>query len=156
MWAERRAITEGLCQKWPPRKLWPQREIERARNTVKMEFQWVSDRLRACNLVKINKSFFVVVFFFRFFFRFISIYFTNPIPLHIFSLFQCLASLQSLPQLWCVWVCAASICEMCVCIMVADGLRSFRIDNIYRLKWESSIFTRLLSEAGPNFIIPNY
>lgn len=154
--AQRGEPLQRGCVKNDPRENCDPREKSREQG---IQLKWNSSEFQfVCYLVKINKSIFFCCCFLSFtlFFCFISIYFTNPIALYIFSLSQFLASLQSLPQLWCVWLFAASICEMCVCIMGADGLRSFRIDNIYRLKWESSIFTRLLSEAGPNFIIPNY
>ncbi len=154
-WCERRGepLQRG-CVKNDPRENCDPREKSREQG---IQLKWNSSefqRLRACYLVKINKSIFSLL---RFVF-FISSQFilqTHSFT-HFFSLSMSGFSPIFAPAVVCVWVCAASICEMCVCIIVADGLHSFRIDNIYRLKWESSIFTRLLSEAGPNFIIPNY
>lgn len=117
-WCERRGepLQRG-CVKNDPRENCDPREKSREQE---IQLKWNSSefqRLHACYLVKINKSFFLVVVFFLFYFNlyFISQFILQtPFLYTFFSLSQCLASLQSLPQLWCVWVCAASICEMCV------------------------------------------
>lgn len=99
-------------------KMTPEKTVTPERNRERNEYSLngipVSSSKTTCYLYKINKTFFPLRLFFLFH---LNLLYKPHSSTHFFlSLFlsQRLASLQSLPQLWCVCMCRVYMWNVCV------------------------------------------